>query len=258
MQVGWSVEQDRLRTAVISNSLDEALPSRHMQSEYYHLRRTAIKDLAAYCGFLLGFLGSAPFAWELLASQLDDGKFARGLWYFFGIVTAAGIFAGIAGLGIGFVIGLSWEQIHRYRRDQYAKRKARLEAARNAMAREASQTVASSPRTPSDAGTTPVLRLVNPSDPFPDLTGRKVSSVRFLSRAIEIDFGGLVVEVTGNPIVTAGPKRFRYPDSGSRDALCALIGTRVERMRFTPGDRAEIRLDTGWELAIARSGIAVA
>ena len=41
-----------------------------MQSEYYHLRRTAIKDLAAYCGFLLGFLGSAPLAWELLASQL--------------------------------------------------------------------------------------------------------------------------------------------------------------------------------------------
>lgn len=231
-----------------------------MQSEYYHLRRTAIKDLAAYCGFLLGFIGAAPFAWDQLATQLDEGSFARGLWYFFGIVTAAGIFAGIAGLGIGFVVGLSWEQVHRYRRNEYAKKKARIGAERK-LAEPESQ--------PADMQSVPVatdnrddvpprLRLVTPAVPFPDLTGRRVSSVRFSIRAMEIDFGGVVLEVSGNPIVTAGAKRFRYPESGSRDALCALIGTRVERMRFTPGDRTEIRFETGWELAIARSSIAVA
>ncbi len=87
-----------------------------MISEFYQLRRTAIKDIAAYLGFLVGFIGSAPFAWGLLALQLDAGRFARGLWYFFGIVTTAGIFAGIAGLGVGIAAGLVWEQIHRYRR----------------------------------------------------------------------------------------------------------------------------------------------
>jgi len=87
-----------------------------MISEYYQLRRTAAKDVAAYIGFLIGFIGSAPFAWGLLATQLDAGRFARGLWYFFGIVTTAGIFAGIAGLGIGAAGGLLWEQIHRHRR----------------------------------------------------------------------------------------------------------------------------------------------
>ena len=229
-----------------------------MQSEYYHLRRTAIKDLAAYCGFLLGFLGSAPFAWEQLADQLDVGSFARGLWYFFGIVIAAGIFAGIAGLGIGFVIGLSWEQIHRFRRNKHAKQKAKLDAMKNVTALDPPTHPARFAESIRDAAAGPQLRLVTPAEPFPDLTGRRVSSVRFLVRAIEIDFGGLIVEVSGNPIVTAGPKRFRYPESGSRDALCALIGTRVERMRFTQGDRTEIRFDSGWELAIARSAIAVA
>ncbi len=87
-----------------------------MISEFYQLRRTAIKDIAAYLGFLAGFIGSAPFAWGLLAVQLDGGRFARGLWYFFGIVTTAGIFAGIAGLGVGIAAGIVWEQIHRYRR----------------------------------------------------------------------------------------------------------------------------------------------
>jgi hypothetical protein len=230
-----------------------------MQSEYYHLRRTAIKDLAAYCGFLLGFLGSAPFAWEQLADQLDAGSFARGLWYFFGIVTAAGIFAGIAGLGIGFVIGLSWEQVHRFRRNKHAIQKARLDAMKSSAARDPAPSVARVPEMIGEHNSAgPRLRLVTPAEPFPDLTGRRVSSVRFHVRAMEIDFGGLVVEVSGNPIVTAGPKRFRYPETGSRDAICALIGTRVERMRFTQGDRTEIRFDTGWELAIARSGIAVA
>ncbi len=230
-----------------------------MQSEYYHLRRTAIKDLAAYCGFLLGFLGAAPFAWEQLASQLDDGKFARGLWYFFGIVTAAGVFAGIAGLGIGFVVGLSWEQIHRYRRNEHAKKKARLEAERKfAEAQQQRDLPAQSVVTGNADDSSPRLRLVAPAVPFPDLTGRRVSSVRFSIRSMEIDFGGVVLEVSGNPIVTAGSKRFRYPESGSRDALCSLVGTRVERMRFTQGDRTEIRFDTGWELAIARSSIAVA
>jgi len=232
-----------------------------MQSEYYQLRRTAIKDLAAYCGFLLGFLGSAPFAWELLASQLDAGNFARGLWYFFGMVIAAGIFAGIAGLGIGFVVGLSWEQFHRFRRQERAKKKAAAESAN--LARESSlppdqggATVPAAIVPGSEAA--PRLRLVSSATPFPDLTGRRLNSVRFLTGNLEFDFGGVVVEVSGNPVVSAGSKRFRYPESGARDALCALIGERVERMRFSPGDRAEIRFYTGWELAIPRSSSAVA
>jgi predicted O-methyltransferase YrrM len=85
-------------------------------SEFYHLRRTAIKDLAAYCGFLLGFLGSAPFAWRYLTAQIDNGDFARGLGYFLSYVTVAGLVTGSAGFLIGIGGGWIWERYHRYRR----------------------------------------------------------------------------------------------------------------------------------------------
>lgn len=97
-------------------------------SEFYHLRRTAIKDIAAYLGFLMGFIGAAPFAWGLLAGELESGRFSRGLWYFFAIVTGAGVFAGIAGLGIGYAAGSAWEQFHRYRRNRKAERGERPHA----------------------------------------------------------------------------------------------------------------------------------
>jgi hypothetical protein len=53
----------------------------------------------------------------------------RGLWYFFGIVVAAGIFTGTAGLGIGYATGILWEQIHRHRRRGRLKAQAAHEAA---------------------------------------------------------------------------------------------------------------------------------
>src|SRR6478672_6458113 len=87
-----------------------------MLSEFYQLRRTTIKDLAAYCGFLIGFLGSAPLAWPQLTAQVDRGNLVLGLWYFFGLVAVAAVAMGIVGLGAGFVIGWLWERYHRYRR----------------------------------------------------------------------------------------------------------------------------------------------
>ncbi len=105
-------------------------------SEFYQLRRIAIKDLAAYCGFLSGFLGSAPFAWGHLAAQLEIGQFARGLWYFLGITSAAGLFGGIAGLALGFIIGWIWEHAHRQRRERRANH---LSPASNAESQTQSQ-----------------------------------------------------------------------------------------------------------------------
>lgn len=102
-----------------------------MLSEFYHLRRTAIKDVSAYVGFLAGFIGAAPFAWGLLGDQLASGAFVRGLWYFFGIVVAAGIFTGIAGLGMGAVAGIVWEQIHRYRRREKLRANAMVVSAQD-------------------------------------------------------------------------------------------------------------------------------
>jgi hypothetical protein len=219
-----------------------------MISEFYQLRRTAIKDIAAYLGFLIGFIGSAPFAWGLLAVQLDAGRFARGLWYFFGIVTLGGVFAGIAGMGLGIAAGLMWEQVHRYRR-----------AARNrvlaAVAETDSHSTARAPVyvSPVEA---PKLQLVTPSArPLPNIVGRRVGTVRFTATSVAVDFGGVTLDVNGPIAITSGGVRYSYPDAGSRDVLCATIGSRVSRVRSSAGGRVEIFLDNGSTLSLASGAV---
>ncbi len=218
-----------------------------MISEFYQLRRTAIKDIAAYLGFLVGFIGSAPFAWGLLAVQLDAGRFARGLWYFVGIVTTAGIFAGIAGLGVGIAAGLLWEQIHRYRRSRRAPA-APLSAQQNLAAPAESGNVAvGGPR----------LQLVTVDPPkLPNLVGRIVASVRFAPSTVELDFGGMRVAVADAVTVVCGASRLTYPASGSRDAICNSIGARVVNVRTAGGDRFEVELDNGCALSFPRQVLA--
>src|SRR5687767_9965311 len=157
-----------------------------MISEFYQLRRTAIKDLAAYLGFLVGFIGSAPFAWRLLAAQLEAGRFARGLWYFFGIVTAVGIFTGIAGLGLGHASGLAWEQFHRYRRRRRLKGTPASSAVADSTAEPESVSGAGRAAVPLPLEAEPPrLQLVSSDTvPFPNLVGRRLASVRFLAHAV--------------------------------------------------------------------------
>jgi hypothetical protein len=210
-----------------------------MLSEFYHLRRTTIKDLAAYCGFLIGFLGSAPFAWPQLTGEIDRGNLVLGLWYFFGLVAVAAVSMGIVGLGMGFVIGWLWERYHRYRRGR------RLENA------EASP---SAPVPIEPSLESPRLQLIGSERrSSPDLVGRRLNSVRFLAHTVEFEFGGLVLGVSGDASIVAGGTRIAYPEAGSRDALCRLIGSRVNEMRRTTGGDIELDLDTGWGLVLPRA-----
>ncbi len=200
----------------------------------------------------MGFIGAAPFAWGLLAGELEAGRFARGLWYFFGIVTTAGIFSGIAGLGIGHVIGLAWEQLHRNRRRAVLQRKKALPEV-SAIDSTSGQLL------PPSGAEPPRLQLVVPENaPLPSLVGRRLTSIRFLAEGLEMDFSGARVAISGSPTITCGAQRYRFPEAGSRDALCNLIGSRVERMHAAASDRLELGFDIGCELVTTRSGTAVA
>jgi len=210
-----------------------------MISEYYALRRTSIKDLAAYCGFLVGFLGAAPLAWPRLTAEIDRGNFVLGLWYFFGIVAIAAVCAGLLGLGVGFVIGSLWERYHRYRRARRSR---------------------NNPRAPEVISTTvpsnepPRLQLVGVERrQGPDLTGRRLDSVRFFAHTVEFEFGGLIIGVSGDAAIVAGGTRIAYPEAGSRDAFCRVIGSRVEEMRRNPAGDVELDLDSGWGLVLPRA-----
>lgn len=80
----------------------------------------------------------------------------------------------------------------------------------------------------------------------------------FLENAIELDFGALRVEIGQSAVVTCGVQKTQYPEPGSRDAICSLIGARVDRIRAIAGERVEISCDNGCDLTIPRSGLAVA
>lgn len=201
-------------------------------------------------GFLTGFIGAAPFAWSLLSDQLASGAFVRGLWYFFGIVIAAGIFAGIIGLGIGYVGGVLWEQFHRRRRSERVRSKA--------VDKPDSETVVTAPTIP-DGVNAPRLQLVSLDSPqFPDLTGRTLASVRFHIGGIQLDLSGMRLDVKRNPLIISGLQRIRYPEPGSRDALCSLIGDKIDAVRAPSSERIEIHFASGSELVIPRSAMAVA
>jgi GNAT superfamily N-acetyltransferase len=73
-------------------------------------------DMAGYVGFVIGFVGSAPFAWKYLSSGFEINDPGTGMLYFIGIVVAAGLVVGLAGLLLGAGAGFVWERAHRWRR----------------------------------------------------------------------------------------------------------------------------------------------
>lgn len=231
-------------------------------SEFYHLRRTSIKDLAAYCGFLIGFLGSAPVAWQYLAAEIDGDDFVRGLWYFFGFVIGAALITGFIGLAAGTMIGWSWEQYHRNRRRRRSRQRVPMPvqhppepdySSAIRLHSEAAESPGPDPREP------PRLQLLSPSiNVVPSLLRKRLTSVKFLVRTIELDFSGVVVRVTGNPLISAGTEHFRYPEAGAREALCGMIGTTVNRQRTNDAGEVELGLDSSYQLLIPRNAAAVA
>jgi hypothetical protein len=153
---------------------------------------------------------------------------------------------------LGIAAGLLWEQLHRYRRGRRAPA-----FAEDATLPKDGATAITPARDSIIQSETPRLQLITPSPaPLPNLTGRRVTAVRFTTSGVELDFGGLAMMVMGTTVISTPGGRYTYPDSGSRDALCALLDTRVVRVRAVAGDRIEILNDNGDTLVIPRSNSA--
>jgi GNAT superfamily N-acetyltransferase len=100
-------------------SVDPASPSQEQgpvarSSEFYQARRSAIKDLAAYLGFVIGFIGAAPLGWPFLtAGFAEDGDAAAGLLRFIATVLGGGVAGAVLLFVIGMGAGWVWERAHR-------------------------------------------------------------------------------------------------------------------------------------------------
>lgn len=75
-----------------------------------------------------------------------------------------------------------------------------------------------------------------------DLAGLDLSSVCFVRDYVEFHFDGPVLRALSDPAIDEPTRRVQFPEPGSRDVLCALIGMTV----VVAEDRGdEIRLDFG-------------
>lgn len=87
------------------------------------------------------------------------------------------------------------------------------------------------------------------------LLGEKVNSICFVEDYVELHFNGPYLRCLTAPIFTLYGEEFRFPDPGSREALCAFIGLEVTgaevedevaiRLRFHSGDTLTVPLDQG-------------
>jgi hypothetical protein len=83
-----------------------------------------------------------------------------------------------------------------------------------------------------------------------DLIGEQLTVVAFVMDYVEFHFNGPILRSLTNPIVETEAGSMHFPAPGSRDALCSLIGSRVDAASILVGDRIELRTDANQTLTV--------
>lgn len=76
--------------------------------------------------------------------------------------------------------------------------------------------------------------MVTAAAEFARLAGSELSAVCFVRNYVEFHFDGPVLRFLAPPVVSSQGRTFEFPEEGSRDALCALIGQTVEQAEDGP------------------------
>jgi GNAT superfamily N-acetyltransferase len=91
-------------------------------SEFHRTRRHAITDMAAFLGFLAGFLIAAPLTFLELRSRFESGDLEGTLMTFVLRVLGTSIVWGVVGIAVGYVLGWMWEGGYRLYRHYHPPR----------------------------------------------------------------------------------------------------------------------------------------
>lgn len=92
--------------------------------------------------------------------------------------------------------------------------------------------------------------MVYDGDDPTGLVGEELNTVAFVMDYVEFHFNGPVLRALTNPIVQAGGSQTQFPEAGSRDALCSLIGLEVVAVQIREDDRIELVMNGGRVLTI--------
>ena len=86
------------------------------------------------------------------------------------------------------------------------------------------------------------------TDLTPDLQfliGEPLNSVSFVEDYVALHFNGSYIRCLTPPTVHRSAASWTFPSAGSRDALCALIGSEVRAIRAVDGDELRVEFSDG-------------
>lgn len=83
-----------------------------------------------------------------------------------------------------------------------------------------------------------------------DLEDQAISAVCFVQDYVELIFDGPIIRYLCNPRILIDGKSVRFPEEGSRDTLCRLIGDVVKRIYLVQGSYFSIEMISGAEISI--------
>lgn len=83
-----------------------------------------------------------------------------------------------------------------------------------------------------------------------ELVGEELNAVCFVMDYVEFHFNGPILRALSNPTLKRGKERHRFPEPGSRDAICSIIGEEVVDIRLDEGVAIELRMSSGHLLEI--------
>lgn len=85
---------------------------------------------------------------------------------------------------------------------------------------------------------------------IPDLIGEDISAVCFVCDYVEFHFNGATLRSLSNPMILIDGETFHFPERGSRDALCKVIGSRVRTLNLTENRSLILITTSGCEVTI--------
>jgi hypothetical protein len=85
------------------------------------------------------------------------------------------------------------------------------------------------------------------------LVGEPLNAVSFVMDYVELHFNGSYVRCLAPPVVERGGRVGRFPEPGSRDALCTLIGAEVRAIRAVDGGELRVEFSDGALVTVSLS-----
>ena len=78
-----------------------------------------------------------------------------------------------------------------------------------------------------------------------DIQGLHLSDVCFVMDYLQLGFSGSIITVHTKPVIETSATRCRFPDAGSRDALCSFIDRPLMNVTVEAGRLMTLMFDMG-------------